>query len=703
MLAIFKKEVAIYFQTPFGYVFSGLFLLLSGIIFSFYNLYGSRADIFGMLGALNIASIVIFPVLTMKLLSEERKMSTEQLLFTAPVKITSIIIGKYLAALFVFLVTLTATGIFSVFIAIFGKASIGSILGAYFGFAMLGAAYIAICLFASCLTENQVTSAITGFGFLFGFMIIGFLSNSMPTLFLKKVVNSLAILSKYDEFSNGILKAGPLVYYMSFAIVFLFLTVMAVEHRLSEKEENKKLFTRLNSVILIPILIAILVTANLIAEKLPWKFDMTADKVFTLSEQTRKVIDDLDRNINITAFFREGEEDPTVRALLEEYVKAGAGKIKTEYTDAERNPIAAKRLDANNEGIFNDSIVFESDGRIKKVNKFDIFNLNSAYGKSFSGEQQFTGALLYITSPKLAKVYFLEGHQETELNSELFKLKSKIENEASTAESLNLIKVGGVPEDADVVVVASPKRDLSAAEKTMLQQYLSQGGRMILLFDVPGAQIQLDNFGELLNFYGIGINNNFVVEENQNYYYTNNNMYLVPDYADQSIVKNMKAENLAIIFPYSMNLEILQTDDKNLITEPVLRTSDRSWSRYNIMDATPTMTDDDVAGPANVAVAVERDNSDDRQKNTKIFVAGNAKFIDNNMLEVQGNVDLFMNAVNWVRDKKEAISIRSKVLNSNQMMVKGPTFTALLIVSIVIIPMLAFGAGFLMWLRRRHA
>lgn len=236
MLAIFKKEVAIYFLTPFGYVFSGAFLLLSGIIFSFYNLSGGRADILGMLGALNMVSIVIFPVLTMKLLAEEKRMSTEQLLYTAPVTLTSVILGKYFAALFVFLVTLAATGIYAAILAIVGNTSISTILGSYFGFALLGAAYIAICLFASSLTENQVTAAIAGFGMLFGFMIIGFLSNAMPTLFLKNIVKSLAILSKYDEFTSGILRVGPLVYYVSFAVAFLFFTVLVLEHRLQDKE-----------------------------------------------------------------------------------------------------------------------------------------------------------------------------------------------------------------------------------------------------------------------------------------------------------------------------------------------------------------------------------------------------------------------------------------------------------------------------------
>lgn len=235
MFAVFKKEVAVYFLTPFGYVFMGLFLLLSGIVFSVYNLLNARADIFGMFGALNFVSIVIFPVLTMKLLAEEKKMATDQLLFTSPVTLTSIILGKYFAALFVFIVTLSATGIYAAFMMIFGKAKLGTIIGAYLGFVLLGAAYIAICLFASSLTDSQVTSAIIGFGILFGFMIIGLLGNAIPVKFLRQVVNRLAILSKYGEFANGLLKIGPMVYYLSFATAFVFFTILVVKNRQQDK------------------------------------------------------------------------------------------------------------------------------------------------------------------------------------------------------------------------------------------------------------------------------------------------------------------------------------------------------------------------------------------------------------------------------------------------------------------------------------
>jgi ABC-2 type transport system permease protein len=229
MLAIFKKEVSIYFQTPFGYVFMGFFLLLSGVVFTVYNLLGSRADILGMLGMLNFVSIVIYPVLTMKLLAEEKKMGTNQLLFTAPVKLSSIVLGKYFAALFVFVVTLFETGIFALFIMVFGNISIGAIFGAYLGFTLLGGTYIAICLFASSLTENQVTSAIAGFGLLLSFMLIGFLSNAVKYPFLKSILHYLAILGKYDELTNGILKTSQFVYYLSFIILFVFLTIRVVE------------------------------------------------------------------------------------------------------------------------------------------------------------------------------------------------------------------------------------------------------------------------------------------------------------------------------------------------------------------------------------------------------------------------------------------------------------------------------------------
>lgn len=466
---------------------------------------------------------------------------------------------------------------------------------------------------------------------------------------------------------------------------------------------KSKSFNKVNTVAMSIVLLAILIIVNMTVERLPWKYDMTFEKIFSLSDQTIKVLSNLDKEINVVAFYQEGKEDSTVKALLDEYVNATKGKIKVDYVDAEKNPIVAKRYDTKNEGITNENIVFECSGNIKKVNSVDIYTLNNAYGKSFNGEQQFTGAILYVSSPKLSKVYFIEGNDEAKLDEDLFKLKGKIITEASNVESLNLVKSGKVPEDADVIVVASPKRDISAQEKEILKGYLGKGGRAIFLYDVLSPEATLPNFSEVLKAYGIGIDNNFVVEEDKNSFYSNNNMYIVPNYTEHSIAESLNSENLAIIMPYALNLKLLNSQDKNLILEPVLTTSKKSWIRYNVLDASASKTDKDIVGPANLAIAVTKDNTDDRARDTKIVVFGNAKFIENSMLDIQGNIDVFMNALNWVQDKKDAISIRSKMLNSNQMMVTGAGYIILLILSVFIIPMLAFGSGLIVWFRRRHS
>jgi hypothetical protein len=180
-------------------------------------------------------------------------------------------------------------------------------------------------------------------------------------------------------------------------------------------------------------------------------------------------------------------------------------------------------------------------------------------------------------------------------------------------------------------------------------------------------------------------------------------MFLVPYYESHSIVDSLNSESLAIIFPYTLRLEELETDDRNLIIEPLLKTSEYSWARYNLTDATASKTTDDISGPCVVAYAVTRDNTDDRFGDTRIIVAGNAKFIENNMLDIQGNIDFFMNSVNWVQGRKDTLAIRPKMMNSNRMIVRGAGYIVLLLVSVIGIPMTVFGTGLIIWLRRRHA
>jgi ABC-2 type transport system permease protein len=231
MTEIIRKEIKAYFSTPFGFIFMGIFLLMSGIAFVTHNLLGRRADMYGMLGIMRTLSITAFPVLTMRLLAEERHMGTDQLLLTSRLSVTAVVMGKYVAALCVLLATLLANFLYVVILFIYGEPTLGAILGSYGGFFLLGAAFTAICLFASSLTDNQVTSAIAAFGMLFALVIIGSVAPAVGIPVLRDIVLALAVTTQFEEMTRGVLRFGPLVYYICFAAGFIYLTIKVVERR----------------------------------------------------------------------------------------------------------------------------------------------------------------------------------------------------------------------------------------------------------------------------------------------------------------------------------------------------------------------------------------------------------------------------------------------------------------------------------------
>ena len=231
MIEVIRKELRAYFSTPFGFLFMGIFLLMSGIAFTTHNLLGRRADIYGMLGIMRTLSITAFPVLTMRLLAEERHMGTDQLLLGSRLTVTAVVLGKYISALCVFLLTLLANTLYVVILLVYGEPTLGAIIGSYGGFFLLGAAFTAVCLFASSLTDNQVTAALAGFGMLFALVVVGSVAPAVGIPVLRDIVLALAVTTQFEELTRGVVRAGPLAYYACFAAGFVYLAVKVVERR----------------------------------------------------------------------------------------------------------------------------------------------------------------------------------------------------------------------------------------------------------------------------------------------------------------------------------------------------------------------------------------------------------------------------------------------------------------------------------------
>ena len=226
MFAVLKKELKSYFLSPIGYIFIGLFLLMTSVFFYLDILSYGMSKFQNMFYSLATILTFITPILTMRMFSEEKKEGTDQLLFTSPRGITSIVFGKFLAAICVLLITELLTFIYYFILMYFGKPDFVSSIVTLGGFLLLGAAYISFGMFASSITENQVVAAILTIGF---FILTWFLPD------INEIFSSLSLINMFDKFPSGQIALSEIVTFISFTLLFVALTIIVLQRRKSVK------------------------------------------------------------------------------------------------------------------------------------------------------------------------------------------------------------------------------------------------------------------------------------------------------------------------------------------------------------------------------------------------------------------------------------------------------------------------------------
>ena len=238
---VYVRELRSYFTSPIAYVVMLFFLLLTGVFFmvfvSDFNMasmnpsqYGPRtlnvtqSVIRPLLGNMSVILLFVMPLITMKPFAEERKSGTAELLFTFPLSDLDLLLGKFLAVLTLFGAMLALTLVFPAFIAIYSSPEPGTLISGYLGLILMSTAFIALGLFISSLTENQIIAAVATFGMLLLFWIIQWTGTS-------PVLRHLSVLEHFNNFSQGLIDTRDVVYYVSFALLWLFLTLRVLESK----------------------------------------------------------------------------------------------------------------------------------------------------------------------------------------------------------------------------------------------------------------------------------------------------------------------------------------------------------------------------------------------------------------------------------------------------------------------------------------
>lgn len=700
MKAVLKRELKAYFTSVIGWIFLAAFFFVFNLYFVANNLIYGTPYLSYSLSNVAFVLVIIIPILAMRSMAEDRRTKTDQLLYTAPVSIPKVIIGKFLALVAIFSIVVGAICLCPLLLSRFGNVPMAESYAAIFGIWLYGCLSIAICVFVSALTESQVIAAVLSFALLFiGFMmqqITGLISSSDNVV--TKVLNALCTQTHLTNFCNGILDVTGIVYYVSGTVLFLFLTCQLVQkHRwsVSAKKIRRGVFNSSFVVIGLAIVVAVNVFANELPEKAK-SVDLTSQNLYTLTDESVNLVKNLKQDVTLYVLSSEKSADDTVARTLSNYEDVSS-HIKVEYIDPAVSPnfYASYTDTAPSDG----SIIVVCGNTSKVVSSSDLYQYDIDYStytqtkSAYDGEGQLTSAISYVTSEDLPKVYTITGHGETALDDTF---KSALEKMNISVEDLTLLQEEAIPEDAAAVIINGPTSDFSADDATKISTYLAGGGKLIVTTAYNKTE-DTPNFDGILSAYDIQVTNGLVMDSDSSHYYQYP-FYLLPDVA--SATQTSKVSNY-VFMPYAQALTNAGVHTDTITWTDLLTTSDNAYVKTDISNITTfEKKSGDQSGKFTLAA-----NVTDSKSGADITVVASVLAFSNDADSIVSgqNLALFKGIASTFASSDSAVSIDAKPYTYTTLSVNQSVAIMSETLLVMVLPVALIVIGIVIWYRRRRA
>lgn len=700
MKAVLKRELKAYFTSVIGWIFLAAFFFVFNLYFVANNLIYGTPYLSYSLSNVAFVLVIIIPILAMRSMAEDRRTKTDQLLYTAPVSIPKVIIGKFLALVAIFSIVVGAICLCPLLLSRFGNVPMTESYAAIFGIWLYGCLSIAICVFVSALTESQVIAAVLSFALLFiGFMmqqITGLISSSDNVV--TKVLNALCTQTHLENFCNGILDVTGIVYYISGTVLFLFLTCQLVQkHRwsVSAKKIRRGVFNSSFVVIGLAIVVAVNVFANELPEKAK-SVDLTSQNLYTLTDESVNLVKNLKQDVTLYVLSSEKSADDTVARTLSNYEDVSS-HIKVEYIDPAVSPnfYASYTDTAPSDG----SIIVVCGNTSKVVSSSDLYQYDIDYStytqtkSAYDGEGQLTSAISYVTSEDLPKVYTITGHGETALDDTF---KSALEKMNISVEDLTLLQEEAIPEDAAAVIINGPTSDFSADDATKISTYLAGGGKLIVTTAYNKTE-DTPNFDGILSAYDIQVTNGLVMDSDSSHYYQYP-FYLLPDVA--SATQTSKVSNY-VFMPYAQALANAGVHTDTITWTDLLTTSDNAYVKTDISNITTfEKKSGDQSGKFTLAA-----NVTDSKSGADITVVASVLAFSNDADSIVSgqNLALFKGIASTFASSDSAVSIDAKPYTYTTLSVNQSVAIMSETLLVMVLPVALIVIGIVIWYRRRRA
>ena len=442
------------------------------------------------------------------------------------------------------------------------------------------------------------------------------------------------------------------------------------------------------------LVLALLIVVNILAGALPaslTKLDISASKLYSITSNTKAVVNALEQDVTIYWIVQSGQEDAVIENLLAKYDSL-SDHLHVEKKNPDVYPTFAQQY--TEETVANNSLVVVSGEKYRYVPYSDIYvtqgsQFSYSYSTSFDGEGAITSAIDYVVSTELPKLYLLEGHGESALPESF---QDQLEKENLETENLSLLMVDEVPEDGAALVLYALASDISKEEAQMLLSYIQKGGKLLVLAG-PVADGKLTNLYSMLEHYGITAAQGIVSEGDRNHYAFQAPYILLPNLEDSDITAPLTEQNYYAIVPVAAGLQL---GDDSRVTA-LLTTTDSAYSKTSgYSQTTYEKEEGDIDGPFALGVDIADGGE-------LVFFTSSYLLEDMyNAYSSGANSDLVMNALSSLLGERQALSIRSKSLNYNYLTISESAASLLKLVMIGLVPLLYLAmGGATLWDKRR--
>jgi ABC-type uncharacterized transport system involved in gliding motility auxiliary subunit len=476
------------------------------------------------------------------------------------------------------------------------------------------------------------------------------------------------VREEMGRFDQSLLIAGGAL--VALSLIFNFRAILSLFGRRSTKLGT-------NTAVLTAAVIAILGVINFLGYRHHKRFDVTSEGLYSLSDQTRKVVSGLKQDVKIIKF--DKLDDPNLRDTMQEF-KSLSPKISYDRVDPQEKPQIAKQYEVKS---FGETIV-SAGSRTEHL--------------TATGEQDLVNAILKVTREKLKNICFVENHNEKSTSASgpegFSKVSGELKNQNYETKTIDLV-AGEVPPDCEVLVIPGPKKALFPNEAQNISKYLDAGGKALLLIDAD-TDPQL---ADLLKSWNITLGSDLALDVSGvgRLFGLGAAAPIAREYGAHPITRDLA--RAMTVFPSARSVKVADSAKTDITTTDLMKTSAASWAETDLKNPQAEFNEGkDTKGPISLGVAASKKVG---EKEARLVVIGDSDFASNQFVGQQANGDLFLNSVNWLAQDEDLISIRPKSATNRTLSLTETQKNLIWLLTVIFLPALVIVSGGYIWWKRR--